>query len=116
MSPRNGRPPSENPKSHRESFRLSDDDMMKLNYCMEKTGMKKTDGEYVEIADRKEAIRYAILHAKEGDVIVLAGKGHEDYQEIHGVKHHMDERDLIREILEEEDVTNICGYNNRYFA
>ena len=80
------------------------------------TGMKKTDGEYVEIADRKEAIRYAILHAKEGDVIVLAGKGHEDYQEIHGVKHHMDERDLIREILEEEDVTNICGYNNRYFA
>lgn len=80
------------------------------------TGMKKTDGEYVKIADRKEAIRYAILHAKEGDVIVLAGKGHEDYQEIHGVKHHMDERDLIREILEEEDVTNICGYNNRYFA
>ena len=78
--------------------------------------MKKTDGEYVKISDRKEAIRYAILHAKEGDVIVLAGKGHEDYQEIHGVKHHMDERDLIREILEEEDVTNICGYNNRYFA
>ncbi len=80
------------------------------------TGMKKTNGEYVKIADRKEAIRHAILHAKEGDVIVLAGKGHEDYQEIHGVKHHMDERDLIREILEEEDVTNICGYNNRYFA
>lgn len=43
MSPRNGRPPSEDPKSHRESFRLSDDDMMKLNYCMEKTGMKKTE-------------------------------------------------------------------------
>ena len=80
------------------------------------TGMKKTTGEYVKIADRKEAIRYAILHAKEGDVIVLAGKGHEDYQEICGVKHHMDERELIREILEEEDVTKICGYNNRYFA
>ena len=80
------------------------------------TGMKKTDGAYVAVADRKEAIRYAILHAEEGDVIVLAGKGHEDYQEICGVKHHMDERDLIREILEEEDVTKICGYNNRYFA
>lgn len=80
------------------------------------TGMKKTTGSYVVIEDRKEAIRYAILHAQPGDVIVLAGKGHEDYQEIHGVKHHMDERDLIRWILEEEDVTKICGYNNRYFA
>lgn len=80
------------------------------------TGMKKTTGSYVAIEDRKEAIRYAILHAQPGDVIVLAGKGHEDYQEIHGVKHHMDERELIRGILEEEDVTKICGYNNRYFA
>ncbi|MBR4515545.1 MAG: UDP-N-acetylmuramoyl-L-alanyl-D-glutamate--2,6-diaminopimelate ligase [Lachnospiraceae bacterium] len=81
-----------------------------------KVGIAKTDGEYVEIIDRKEAIRYAIMNAKEGDLIVLAGKGHEDYQEIKGVKHHMDERDLIREILEEEDVTKICGYNNQYFA
>ncbi|MDO5156243.1 MAG: UDP-N-acetylmuramoyl-L-alanyl-D-glutamate--2,6-diaminopimelate ligase [Eubacteriales bacterium] len=81
-----------------------------------KIGIGKTDGEYIEIIDRKEAIRYAIMHAKQGDVIVLAGKGHEDYQEINGVKYHMDERDLIREILEEEDVTKICGYNNRYFA
>lgn len=80
------------------------------------TGMKKTDGDYIKIPDRKEAIRYAIMHAKEGDVIVLAGKGHEDYQEICGIKHHMDERELIGEILEEEDVTKICGYNNRYFA
>ena len=79
-----------------------------------KTGIAKTDGKYVEIIDRKEAIRYAIMNAKEGDLIVLAGKGHEDYQEIKGVKHHMDERDLIREILEEEDVTKICGYNNRF--
>ena len=81
-----------------------------------KTGMAKTDGAYVEIVDRKEAIRYAIMNARKGDVIVLAGKGHEDYQEIKGRKYHMDERDLIREILEEEDVTKICGYNNRYFA
>ena len=79
-----------------------------------KVGMAKTKGEYVEIIDRKEAIRYAIMNAKEGDLIVLAGKGHEDYQEIKGVKHHMDERDLIREILEEEDVTKIVGYNNRF--
>lgn len=81
-----------------------------------KTGIGKTSGEFISIPDRKEAIRYSILNACEGDVIVLAGKGHEDYQEICGVKHHMDERDLIREILEEEDVTKICGYNNRYFA
>ncbi len=81
-----------------------------------KIGISKTTGRYVEILDRKEAIRYAIMNAKAGDVIILAGKGHEDYQEINGVKHHMDERDLIKEILEEEDVTKICGYNNRYFA
>ena len=81
-----------------------------------KIGINKTKGEYVSIPARKEAIRYAIMNAQEGDVIVLAGKGHEDYQEICGVKHHMDERDLIREVLEEEDVTKICGYNNRYFA
>ena len=49
------------------------------------TGIKKTDGKYVDICDRKEAIRYAIEHGKEGDIIVLAGKGHETYQEIRGV-------------------------------
>lgn len=81
-----------------------------------KTGIAKTDGAYVEIPDRKEAIRYAILHAEKGDVIVLAGKGHEDYQEIKGVKYPMDERNLIRDILEEEDVSKICGYNSGYFS
>ncbi len=65
------------------------------------TGIKKTDGAYIEIADRKEAIAYAIDHGEKGDIIVLAGKGHEDYQEIKGVKYHMDERELIQEILEE---------------
>ena len=64
-------------------------------------GMKKTDGVYIEICDRKEAIRYAIEHGQPGDIIVLAGKGHEDYQEIKGVKYPMDERVLIKEILEE---------------
>ena len=65
------------------------------------TGMKKTDGKYIKITDRKEAIAYAIDHGEQGDIIVLAGKGHEDYQEIKGVKYHMDERELIQEILEE---------------
>lgn len=65
-------------------------------------GLRKTDGEYIEIPDRKEAIAYAIHHGRAGDVIVLAGKGHEDYQEIKGVKYPMDERVLISEILEED--------------
>ena len=66
-----------------------------------KVGLAKTDGEYVEIADRKEAIKYAIANGRPGDVIVLAGKGHEDYQEIKGVKYPMDERVLIKEVLQE---------------
>ena len=66
-----------------------------------KTGIQKTNGEYVEIIERKEAIRYAIYNAQKGDVIVLAGKGHEDYQEIKGVKYDMDERVLIAEVLRE---------------
>ena len=66
-----------------------------------KTGMAKTEGRFVEICDRKEAIRYAIEHGESGDIVVLAGKGHEDYQEIKGVKYPMDERVLISEVLEE---------------
>ena len=66
-----------------------------------KTGMAKTVGKYVTIIDRKDAIRYVIEHGEPGDIIVLAGKGHEDYQEIKGVKHPMDERVIIAEILEE---------------
>ncbi|MDE7311823.1 MAG: UDP-N-acetylmuramoyl-L-alanyl-D-glutamate--2,6-diaminopimelate ligase [Eubacterium sp.] len=66
-----------------------------------KQGIAKTNGEYVEIIDRKEAIRYAITHGRQGDVIVLAGKGHEDYQEIEGKKYPMDERELIADILAE---------------
>lgn len=66
-----------------------------------KVGMTKTQGKYIEICDRKEAIAYAIDHGQPGDIIVLAGKGHEDYQEIKGVKYPMDERVLIAEILKE---------------
>jgi len=65
-----------------------------------KTGIDRTGGEYVEIIDRKSAIAYAINQGKPGDIIVLAGKGHEDYQEIKGKKYPMDERVLIQEILE----------------
>ena len=65
------------------------------------TGIEKTDGEYIKIPDRKEAIKYAIENGRKGDIIVLAGKGHEDYQEIKGVKYPMDERVLIAEVLEE---------------
>ncbi len=64
------------------------------------TGMEKTDGKYVKITDRKEAIAYAIRHGEPGDIVVLAGKGHEDYQEIEGKHYPMDERVLIQEILE----------------
>ncbi len=64
-----------------------------------KVGISKTDGKYVEIIDRREAIKYAIEKSKPGDVVLLAGKGHEDYQEIKGVKYPMDERVIIKEIL-----------------
>ncbi len=70
------------------------------------TGIKKTDGKYIKITDRKEAIAYAIDHGEQGDIIVLAGKGHEDYQEIKGVKYHMDERELIQEILEDRKIAH----------
>ena len=52
--------------------------------------------------DRREAIRHATTIAKKNVIIVLAGKGHETYQEIMGVKHHMDEREIVAQILEEK--------------
>ncbi len=69
------------------------------------TGISKTDGAYVEIPDRKEAIAYAIHNGQPGDIVVLAGKGHEDYQEIKGKKYPMDERVLIKEILDADGVS-----------
>lgn len=64
-------------------------------------GVKREKGDYVTIPDRKDAIKYCMENAKDGDIIVLAGKGHEDYQEIKGIKHHMDERELISDIIKE---------------
>lgn len=63
---------------------------------LDKEQMRKV----ISIADRKEAIRTACMLARPGDVIVVAGKGHEDYQEIKGVKHHFDDHEVIREIFE----------------
>ncbi len=68
------------------------------------TGIEKTEGKYLTITDRKEAIAYAIHHGEPGDVIILAGKGHEDYQEIEGKKYPMDERVIIKEILEADGI------------
>ena len=65
---------------------------------LDEQDMQKT----LSIADRKEAIRTACMLAQKGDVILVAGKGHEDYQEIKGVKHHFDDREVIREIMSKE--------------
>lgn len=62
---------------------------------LDKEQMRKV----VAITDRKEAIRAACMMAKSGDVVLVAGKGHEDYQEIKGVKHHFDDHEVIRGIF-----------------
>ena len=63
---------------------------------LDKQQMKKV----VSIVDRKEAIRTACMMAEKGDVILIAGKGHEDYQEIKGVKHHFDDKEVVKEIFQ----------------
>lgn len=67
-----------------------------------KSGLLPTGGEFVEICDRIKAIEYGMSIAGKGDILILAGKGHEDYQEIRGEKYPMDERDIIRDILKKE--------------
>ncbi len=64
------------------------------------TGVTAPQEKYIAVTDRIKAIEYVIEHHRPGDVIVLAGKGHETYQEINHVKHHMDEREIVAEILE----------------
>ena len=63
-------------------------------------GIKKTKGKYEVVVDRVEAIEHAIKMANKKDIIILAGKGHEPYQEINGVKHPFDERIIVRDIIE----------------
>ena len=62
-------------------------------------GVEGTKTPYVTIENRPEAIYWAMAHAQKDDVIVLAGKGHEDYQEINHVKHHLDEREVVADCL-----------------
>ncbi|MBQ8851433.1 MAG: UDP-N-acetylmuramoyl-L-alanyl-D-glutamate--2,6-diaminopimelate ligase, partial [Oscillibacter sp.] len=62
-------------------------------------GLADTKTPYVVVEDRVEAIHYAMDHAEKDDVIVLCGKGHETYQEVDHVKHHMDEREIVAEHL-----------------
>lgn len=64
-------------------------------------GVQKYSGNYIKIADRRDAVRYAILNAQPGDMVILAGKGHETYQEINGVKHPMSDRELALEAKKE---------------
>lgn len=64
-----------------------------------KVGMGKTEGEYMEIPDRREAIAYSITHACPGDMIAIIGKGHEDYQEIEGVRYPFLDRAVVQEII-----------------
>ena len=62
-------------------------------------GLEGSDTPYVVVVDRVEAIHWAMDHAEKDDVIVLCGKGHENYQEIDHVKHHMDEREIVADYL-----------------
>ena len=66
-------------------------------------GMAKTSGKYMVIPDRKEAILYAVRHAETGDMIAVIGKGHEDYQEIEGVRHHFLDREIVEEAVRETE-------------
>ncbi len=58
-------------------------------------GMEKSGGKYEIVYDREEAVKFAIENARKGDIVILLGKGHEDYQEVNGVKHHYTEKEAI---------------------
>jgi UDP-N-acetylmuramoyl-L-alanyl-D-glutamate--2,6-diaminopimelate ligase len=81
---------SDNPR-----FEEPDDIIRDMAEGLEETNNKKS----LKITDRKEAIRTACLLAQTGDVILIAGKGHEDYQDVKGVKHHFDDREIVQEIF-----------------
>ena len=76
------------------------EDPMEILAAVEE-GIKMTDGEYVVIENRKDAIKFALEMGQAGDVIVLAGKGHETYQDIGGKKLPFDEKVVVRELLAE---------------
>ncbi len=64
-----------------------------------KTGLARTTGEFIEIPDRREAIEYSLSHAEDGDIIAIIGKGHENYQEIEGVRHPFLDRTVVEEAV-----------------
>ena len=64
-----------------------------------RSSMEKTGGNYIEIPDRREAIAYSITHAETGDMIAIIGKGHEDYQEIEGVRYPFLDRAVVEEVV-----------------
>ena len=66
---------------------------------LDKEDMRKT----ISIADRKEAIKAACMLAEKGDVILVAGKGHENYQDVKGVKHHFDDKEILKELFYTND-------------
>ncbi len=84
---------SDNPRDEEPGDILKD-----MEAGLDNSGRIKT----LSIADRREAIRTAAMLAQKGDVILIAGKGHEDYQEIKGVKHHFDDREVVAEIFKSE--------------
>ena len=84
---------SDNPRDEEPGDILRD-----MEAGLDDSGRAKT----LSIADRREAIRTAAMLAQKGDVILIAGKGHEDYQEIKGVKHHFDDREVVAEIFKSE--------------
>ena len=83
---------SDNPRTEDEG-RIIDDT---------RPGLEKHKTPYRIIPDRYEAIVWALEHAKKDDILLLAGKGHEDYQEIKGVKHHFDDREVVKEVFAAE--------------
>lgn len=84
---------SDNPRNEDPAEILRD-----MEAGLDVEGRKKT----LSIVDRREAIRIAAALASSGDVILIAGKGHEDYQEINGVKHHFDDREVVKEVIAAE--------------
>jgi UDP-N-acetylmuramoyl-L-alanyl-D-glutamate--2,6-diaminopimelate ligase len=84
---------SDNPRDEEPADILHD-----MEAGLDDEARKKT----LSIVERREAIRTATMLAHQGDVILIAGKGHEDYQEIKGVKHHFDDREVVQEIFKME--------------
>jgi UDP-N-acetylmuramoyl-L-alanyl-D-glutamate--2,6-diaminopimelate ligase len=73
---------------------------MKILEDMEATLSSAAKRKYVAIADRKQAIKTAVNMANAEDIVLIAGKGHEKYQEINGVKYHFDDKEVLKEMFE----------------